>query len=632
MFRYILPALLTVTFIVLPTSNNLSRTQLASPYDLGIFTNVQKNNFCFPKLRQTLLELDRGSVNQFCWTALGQSRNFPYLTTTTAKQRVDFAIAYWHFLDKKSTFADCDLERQPGLAGYRMHDFPYALCRKFALSWWQDPACDKSIDGAASAKPAQIDEEWLQDSLIDAGELLYRAHVVGTESLSCSDAPNQDEHPLESGHKYLTFWTAGSFINHQSLIAAGVKKPNNLEEIRERAVLTGDAILALASEVASRFRASLKNESSDVMDKPPLRYSYINLLGSVAIPVDTVSPGNFCQGQAATSLNIANPSNAPITAYIDTRGAWHSRLAIGELDSFSYPTDLQIVPVLSDNGFFGYEHAGTMVIPARFDWAGSFHEGRALVLIDGKFGFIDTSGKVAIQPTFEAARSFSQGVAPAKDCASHKWGYIDKSGKFVIEPRFNDAFPFFDERAAVSLPLDEKISPPSAEIESSRNLVIAKWALNYYFAGLARTYFERAISAYPGGSSAREAKTYLQTRMPAKAVSAAVEQRLRAIRVEFDYKKTSTNLESFLRQNPDFEWAYTSLAEHYLDSGHFDDAFRVLCQVHKINPNYVTALVDLSRVKQEMHQREAAIQMIKEASDLSPNDDLVRTQLSALHI
>ncbi len=50
---------------------------------------------------------------------------------------------------------------------------------------------------------------------------------------------------------------------------------------------------------------------------------------------------------------------------------------------------------------------------------------------DGKWGFVNSSGKVIIEPTYENAKSFSNGLAAVmKD---GKWGFINSDGTLVIE-------------------------------------------------------------------------------------------------------------------------------------------------------------------------------------------------------
>jgi len=65
-----------------------------------------------------------------------------------------------------------------------------------------------------------------------------------------------------------------------------------------------------------------------------------------------------------------------------------------------------------------------------------------------KWGFVDSTGKVVIEPKYEAVKPFSEGLAAVvKD---RRWGYIDKTGKEVIEPKYDVVTPFSNDMAAVS--------------------------------------------------------------------------------------------------------------------------------------------------------------------------------------
>lgn len=56
---------------------------------------------------------------------------------------------------------------------------------------------------------------------------------------------------------------------------------------------------------------------------------------------------------------------------------------------------------------------------------------------------------MVVAPRFEKAFPFREGLAPAK--LDGKWGYIDKTGKFVIEPKFDGAYPFSEGLAMVKV-------------------------------------------------------------------------------------------------------------------------------------------------------------------------------------
>jgi hypothetical protein len=69
------------------------------------------------------------------------------------------------------------------------------------------------------------------------------------------------------------------------------------------------------------------------------------------------------------------------------------------------------------------------------------------VVKDGKWGYMDAKGKVVIEPQYEAAYDFSEGLA----CViANNWrGYINRTGAMVIKPEFAWAGKFTDGFAPV---------------------------------------------------------------------------------------------------------------------------------------------------------------------------------------
>lgn len=66
----------------------------------------------------------------------------------------------------------------------------------------------------------------------------------------------------------------------------------------------------------------------------------------------------------------------------------------------------------------------------------------AAVKKNGKWGYIDNSGKWFIKPTYDEARSFSNGFAAVK--IGDKWGFINSDKELCIECQFDDAKEFSD--------------------------------------------------------------------------------------------------------------------------------------------------------------------------------------------
>lgn len=57
--------------------------------------------------------------------------------------------------------------------------------------------------------------------------------------------------------------------------------------------------------------------------------------------------------------------------------------------------------------------------------------------VNGKWGFADTKGNVIIEPTYEGAKSFSNGLAAV--CIKGVWGFINRDRTIVIPCQFLDA-------------------------------------------------------------------------------------------------------------------------------------------------------------------------------------------------
>lgn len=90
------------------------------------------------------------------------------------------------------------------------------------------------------------------------------------------------------------------------------------------------------------------------------------------------------------------------------------------------------------------------------------------VFAGGNWGFVDETGRVVIKPQFDAVTCFREGMAgvnldgsvnldavsPATPASSFfeggRWGVIDRTGKIVIEPQFSDIFPFSEGLAAAA--------------------------------------------------------------------------------------------------------------------------------------------------------------------------------------
>ncbi len=121
-------------------------------------------------------------------------------------------------------------------------------------------------------------------------------------------------------------------------------------------------------------------------------------------------------------------------------------------------------------GRWGYvDAAGKVAINPQFDKADVFSEGLACVKLGGgapgpfddprpwspfngggggRYGYINSEGKFIINPQFDDAGTFSGGLAAVK--LGH-WGFIDKTGKVVINPQFDEAGSFSEGLAVIKM-------------------------------------------------------------------------------------------------------------------------------------------------------------------------------------
>jgi hypothetical protein len=137
-------------------------------------------------------------------------------------------------------------------------------------------------------------------------------------------------------------------------------------------------------------------------------------------------------------------------AFIDSKGAVVVPQRPGKPTGFDAGQRLAIIR--GWDGKFGFmDRSGRVVVEAKYQYAYGFREGLAAVRENGLFGFINEAGEMAIPPRFRSAFSsvFVDGLAAVAPEAA--WGYIDRSGKFVIPPQFERASDFREGLAAVQL-------------------------------------------------------------------------------------------------------------------------------------------------------------------------------------
>lgn len=104
--------------------------------------------------------------------------------------------------------------------------------------------------------------------------------------------------------------------------------------------------------------------------------------------------------------------------------------------------------LIEEKNKYGFiDKTGKVVVNPQFDKATTFQEGVAVVGIDGKYGFIDKDGNKITDLIYDGVGEFSEGYALVK--RDNKFGFINVNGIEVIEPQYEDVAPFFNGLARV---------------------------------------------------------------------------------------------------------------------------------------------------------------------------------------
>jgi len=203
-----------------------------------------------------------------------------------------------------------------------------------------------------------------------------------------------------------------------------------------------------------------------------------------------VAVSGFSDGLAAAAIEVKNKGT--LWGYVDRKGDFTIEPRFAEAGDFHDGLAAVLVPN-GGRGAWGFiDHAGRYAVEPRFDWASAFvrgfahvgrrsgcpgcavdkfqlvdrtgrsitadeldgigdmTEGLAWILSGSKVGYIDSTGRVVVKPTYDGhtTNDFSEGRAHVQT-SDGKHGFIDKTGTLVVPARFTGAAPFKGGRARV---------------------------------------------------------------------------------------------------------------------------------------------------------------------------------------
>lgn len=186
------------------------------------------------------------------------------------------------------------------------------------------------------------------------------------------------------------------------------------------------------------------------------KYGFIDKEGKIIINPQFELAFPFSDGLSVISMGSKS-------GFIDKEG----KIVINpQFDrAFPFTNGLAVVQVGKQFGYI--DKTGKIIINPQFDTALPFSEnGLAKIVVGDKVGFIDKEGKYVINPQFAwnnspasvtgisnfmdiyAQLPFSEGLESVK--VGNSVGYIDKTGKIIINPQFNAASQFYGGLALVN--------------------------------------------------------------------------------------------------------------------------------------------------------------------------------------
>ncbi len=117
---------------------------------------------------------------------------------------------------------------------------------------------------------------------------------------------------------------------------------------------------------------------------------------------------------------------------------------LSQRDKFNYRLEMQTTR--DGTGFLNA--MGEWKYPPQRGRARPFHQGRAAIEKDGKWGFIDVTGKLVVNQEWDEVKDFSGGYAAV--LRGGKWGFVHEDGRLAVEPAWQMCGNAREDMAAVS--------------------------------------------------------------------------------------------------------------------------------------------------------------------------------------
>jgi WG containing repeat len=210
------------------------------------------------------------------------------------------------------------------------------------------------------------------------------------------------------------------------------------------------------------------------------KWGYIDKSGKIVIKPQFFEAWNFKKGIARVGVffksGVNEDNEVGYYSYVDKSGKLVAQTQVAETE-FAEKLHNGLALFQTEGNMPGsrtgyIDKTGKIAIEAKYNYGEEFSENVACVSLNHKAGFIDTNGNVIIDFRFDSCSSFSEGLAAVR--VGEKWGYIDKSGKMVVGPQFAEAKEFSDGVAVVRVVKEFESSKKEERYKTGENIIAMK--------------------------------------------------------------------------------------------------------------------------------------------------------------
>jgi len=193
--------------------------------------------------------------------------------------------------------------------------------------------------------------------------------------------------------------------------------------------------------IGANGRIEVKNEFDDAKSyseglapvKKGLKWGYVDRSGNMIIQPELEDAFNFSSGTALVLFTTESPKGLALSSIVASMWIDRNGRMVYKSNGVNYSG---VEVIVSSIGKYGLSSFWKILLEPRYEdikLPGSV----ALFLFkeNGKYGYLDTTGKVSIQPSFEDAETFSHSLAKVKTAG--KYGLINSSGIFTVAAEYD---------------------------------------------------------------------------------------------------------------------------------------------------------------------------------------------------